>query len=207
MCEKLSLLKRIKGVFVGNTYTDCSETILNKDSEIEKLTNKLDKCHTEITMANDEYVVIKNQYSELDTVLKEKIKLLNEKDKVIKDYSNSINKLKNELMVLKEELNRSKSENKAINIENAGLINKLKACNIKLAQSLKEIAEKAQALKDKKTKKQYELKLSCKEINNARKEHANGKTIKDLAKELNVSSSTLSRAINCITYKKCCTTK
>ena len=226
MCEKLSLFKRIAGVFTGKVFGDCAELASIKDSEINTLSKELKKCNTKLDMANDDYVVIKNEYNELDDAFREKINLLRQKDIIIEDYTKSINKLKNELMLLKNDLTRSQSESKAIigenkilkdkltkteayidttANENKSLIAKLKACNTKLSQTLKDIAEKSKELiPESCTPPKRTTKLTCEEIVEARRLYKTGDALTDIAGMLGVSDSTLSKAINCKTYKQCC---
>jgi hypothetical protein len=50
-------------------------------------------------------------------------------------------------------------------------------------------------------------KLSCKDIIWCRNHYKNGESIRSLSVKMNVSNSTLSRALSCTTYKHCCNAK
>jgi len=50
----------------------------------------------------------------------------------------------------------------------------------------------------------FRPKLTCEDIMKAKIRKHNGETFEDIAKDFNVSATTISRAIKCETHKHCC---
>lgn len=205
MCKELNFVERVVAVFTGNCFSDCDD-VISGTKESEKIISKLQK---DLKRSNDINIETENRYDvcrakneDLSISLQEKAKLIEQKDKVIEDYIKSINKLKNQLTVLKNDLTTINEANLACKNENSVLTRKLKDCNEKLKAKLKEVESKANVTCSNNTKK-----LTCEEIKAAKAHHEAGRTLTDIAEELDVSTSTLSRAIACKSYKHCCEKK
>lgn len=106
--------------------------------------------------------------------------------------------------MLNDELKKKYAEEKQLQdtvdkymIDISDLKNQLTALRDELKKAQEEIEIQKNTSKNK-------SKLTCDDIKVARKAHENGEKIKDIAKHLNVSVSTMNRALKCQTYKKCC---
>lgn len=143
----------------------------------------------------EEYLTLKAKYSgavkEIED-FKDKIKSL---ESVIHINNNDIADLKNEISLLDSLI----SEKDKLIKDHAAACNKYKN---EISKAKKEISDLKNKLKDKKIHSPF--KLCCKDIKEAKKRHKDGDKLKDIAKELGVSPSMLSKAIRCKSYKHCC---
>lgn len=149
-----------------------------KNSYVKTITDlekDLKKCNKSLTTAMGDVVSIRKEKHELSSEYNNAMKSLRSKhaDTLRKVYADHAAEI-------------IKLDKKYTNLES------------KLNLKTKDVTVK------KKSKKTGVPKLTCDQIKNARTKIANGvNTIGDIASEYGVSNSTLSRAINGITYKKC----
>lgn len=188
---KLSLLERIYRVFVPRKdgICDCESASVAHTMEIESVRNALGYAKKELVSAKN----IIDDYKEDIERLSERLNL------TVSNYD-ELNTTIDMLRKKNSELNIKVSSSEVRTNKQANEIKYLNDEINKLSNELPNISDK---LNKKPVHKTGKKSLSCKDVKTAKKKHASGAKIKDLAKKLDVSPSTLSRAINGITYKKC----
>lgn len=136
------------------------------------------------------------------------INYLNENILALEKKLTSINKsFDSDKSMLNDELKKERAKKKQLQItvdQYMVDINNLKNQLIVLRDELKKTQKEKVTIKKTATNKS---KLTCDDIKVARKAHDAGEKMKDIAKHLNVSASTLTRALKCQTYKRCCEKK
>ena len=206
-------------------------SVLIKNKTIKGLNEDIEKHlyeHSEIT---DKLEVVESSLRTADNTIDEKAQELKDKcsellslEAKIKIIATDKRKVDIKLVAVNKELKASMLEvsklAEDINIANKASL-KVGKENVTLRKEKKTLETKVMKLEDKPTGKAIEKKatkpasgkkdvkqpntrkLNCPKIKAARARAVKGEDVSDLAKELNVSTSTLKRAIDGATYKDC----
>ena len=201
--KKMNFFQRVMSIF-GVSYSKevmisviekvnaCSENEINMLNKIADLEKSLGQEGEKLTKVNDMLSKEKNAVKEY----KERIEsLINKNNSLMAE----LDKVTTEATVSKEKLKEKKEEIKALSSE----LKELNKEIINLRKELLAIKEATDELAEDELAPTIKPALDCAKVKAARAAIESGSNITIEAKKLNVSRSTLSRAVNGVTYKHC----
>jgi len=196
---------------------ELSESLQAANVNVSTLENKVNDLYSDKAILLEEIKVLRKEYSEFrdsSNTLIAKYKTQHKDKAVNSSYQSKIKAVELTNSILSDEIaamRADKTKDKEIKRLRGELeeLSGVKADNIQLLIELDKCKNEKYICPDQPKEVVYVNEpgvraMTCDEIKKARQRHGDGMTIEELAHELSVSRSSLSRALHCETYQDCC---